>query len=450
MYSGTICYSSEGCVELDTTYDPNVANSDVITMEGKTNTAIVSKDYTQDFLVDVTIPDISDSYTYLVFDRNITGNYSPLYEANISKASRSFSAEQSKLDRLEIDRHIHTEDIDRDGKLDIAFTTFDTDQYTKAITVVYDAKSENDYVALEYDFEYLNDDFTFTDINGDNKTDIVSYGYNTTEQFVQQADGTFTKDSYPSVWGDYQIYNIPDFNNDMKSDLVRLSGCALEILHDRKNENNITSIPLNGCAGIDNAYNTNLRIGDFDHDGNKDFLITYQDERDPIYNGNTSYFIVLNNNDGTVTELDPVQVIDAGESLTGYHYLSVGENIIVGDINEDGYDDFILNGHIFLNNKNNTFKQKIDIWTNDSFGGEEYLGLYDINKDGMKDIVFSGYLGIRAILIYSDYNSREILLSADGDQRNGSNIDIGQSDIEGSFDIVRNYNNAIEFISFEF
>jgi hypothetical protein len=452
LYSGKICYSDEGCVELNTTYNKNAVNSDVMTMLGENNTAIVRKDYTKDFLVDVSIVDTSDKHTYLVYDSNITGNYVPLYESNISKLNRAFSKKQSKLDRLWMNRHIKIKDIDRDGKLDIAFTTFNTNESTKSLTVVYDAKSENNFTAMEYDFEYNNDNFVFADLNGDNKIDIASYGYNTTEIFTQQQDTTFNKNVFSTIWGDYRVYDNFDFNGDGKDDRAKLYGCSLEILTDIENENSKITIPLSACASFsgDPYYHNgiNLRLADFNNDGNKDFLVVYEDERDPIYNGNTTYFIVLNNNDGTVTELNSIKIVDEGENLTKTRSFSL-EKVITVDINKDGYDDLIINGHMFLNNKNNKFIQKSDLSTFDSLGGEEIVGILDVNKDGMNDIVFSGPLGIRAILIYSDYSSRDILLSADGDQRNALNLAIGNLDKDGTFDIVRNYNNIIEFITFQ-
>ncbi|HHD81209.1 MAG TPA: VCBS repeat-containing protein [Campylobacterales bacterium] len=454
LYRGKLCYSTEGCIDINTTYDPNSANSAKITFLGGNNTAVVSKDYTRDFLVDVSIPDVSHTFTYLVYDSDVRNNHIPVYEANISKENRVFNEEQNSLDLLTMNRHLGIEDINNDGKVDIAFTTFNTKDYTKKLLVVYNPMSKASFTVNSYDFEYSNDYFVFTDINGDKKKDILSYGYNTTEQFTQQADATFTQESFSSIWGSYKTYDIPDFNNDGKSDRVKLYGCSLEILTDIRDENSITPIPLNGCKNVggDPYYHDAiaLRVGDFNNDGTKDFLVVYEDERDPIYNGNHSYFIVLNNNDGTVTEFNAVQVIDEGENFEsiGSKYFDVGERFIVGDINNDNYEDIIINGHIYLNNKNNTFSHKADIYTHDTFGGEVYLGMLDVNNDSMNDLVFSGS-GIRAVLIFDDYSSNDIMLYKNREQSSPSNVAIGKINKEGILDIVGNYNNMIEFISFK-
>jgi len=482
LYSGKICYSDEGCVELSTTYNQNAANSDVMTIKGENNTAVVNKDYTQDFLVDVSIPNISDMHTYLVYDSNITGNHIPLYEANISKEAHTFFDEQKLLE--ERSHPIKLIDLNNDGKNELIFLT---EIYTRE-ECIEDAENPgncDEQIAMQqYDFndkyihvlnsfklnDILNcesyiiinkgydDTFSIIDSNGDGLKDIFFPKYYSDGLLVQKADKSFSEKMLNSInnsgTGVSAHRNfISDFNGDGKDDRVKLYGCSLEILTDIENDNTKIKFPLTGCSNFNGeAYTHNgiqLKIADFNKDGKKDFLIIYKDKRDPIINGNDSYFIVINKGNGAIEELPSLKIIDEGEILTETRFFAIGAGIIVGDINKDGYDDFVINSHLFLNKKDNTFKQGKNLSTNGSFGGEEYLGMYDVNKDGINDIVFSGYLGIRAVLIFKDSLSRDILLSADGDQRIAKNLTIGNLDKDGIFDIVRNYNNRIEFISFK-
>jgi len=454
IYEGKVCLSQEGCIELSTTYNQNKVRSDVVTMLGK-NKALLSRDYAKYLLVHLSALDQDDTYTYLVFDENMTQTVIPVYEANMTFGEYRFFEGQDILE--ESVQTIKISDLDNNGEEELMFLT--TEDYQDCILHIIDRDDfEKNMTSTSYDILDKGYDLFFYLFNGNNdqKKDIFLPKSWNSELLIQNEDKSFSSSiiDIQNVVSPTRVF-INDFNGDGIDDRAELNGCTLEIYTDITNDNHKVSIPLSNCGYTPDAIDydpARLRLGDFNHDGIQDFFVLYTDERDPIYNGNNSYLIVINNGDGTVTELNSVEIIDYGEEdiIAGRgNTFAVGESILVFDANRDGYDDVVFRGKLLLNNKNNTLTKKVELsTTNGSFGGEEFLGIYDVNSDGIDDILFSGYLGIRAVLISEKYETKDILLIADGDARNATNVAIGHISKNNKLDIVRNYNNRIEVTSF--
>lgn len=453
LYSGKVCNSIEGCINVNTTYDRTDIHSENIVLESKNNIATINKDYNKDFLVKLSLHNTITKYEYLVYDRNLTCSSISIYEANVTLEENAFSDNQKELNKNDT-MPIKILDLNKDGKNELIFlSTLSNNYYNSGVKLyINDTNSTQIYDVVDKGYDKS---FYFFDNNNDGLKDLFIPKYWESELYIQNANNLFNVQnnwvevSSGTATTNYRTF-FPDFNSDGKDDRISLFGCNLKILTNIFNDNNITLIPLEGCSNFtgDEYYHEgiSLKLGDFNNDNIDDFLIIYKDNRDPIHHGNDSYFIVLNNGDGTVTERSTVE-IDMNMSLSDP--FAIGAKTVVGDINQDGYDDFIINGQLFINNKNNSFSKKASLFTNDSFGGEHYIKMKDINLDGIKDILFSGYLGIRAILIFSDYSSKDILLFNDGDKRDIRNLAIGNLDNNSLFDIVRNHNNKIEFIHFK-
>ena len=450
IYEGKVCLSQEGCVELSTAYNQNKVRSDVVTMLGN-NKALLSHDYTKYLLVHLFAPGQDDTYTYLVFDENMTQSVIPVYETNVTFGKYRFFEGQDKLG--ESAQTIKISDLDNDGEEELIFLT--TEDYQDSILHIVDKNDfEKNTTSTSYNILDKGYDLFFYLFNGNNdrEKDIFLPKYWDSELLIQNEDKSFSSSiiDIQNAVSPTRVF-MDDFDRDGKDDRVELNGCTLEIYTDIINDEEKISIPLEHClydpANIFNEE-TRLRLGDFNHDGIQDFLVIYADGRDPIYNGNKSYLVAINNNDGTVAELSAVKIIENGDYGDSSNIFNVGEDILILDINKDGYDDMVIRGSLFVNNKNNTLTKVAELSTN-SWAADAFLGMYDVNNDGIDDIVFGGYLGIRAVLISDEYKTHDILLVADGDQRNAANVVIGHISKNNKFDIVRNYNNRIEVTSFK-
>jgi hypothetical protein len=133
---------------------------------------------------------------------------------------------------------------------------------------------------------------------------------------------------------------------------------------------------------------TNLILGDYNGDGKDDFIRQEKGEfaNDDI---NTAQ-IFLSNGDGSFT----------GQLLTDFAFMS-GEvtNLIVGDYNGDGKDDFIrqekgefatddfLTAQIYLSNGDGTFNSQDLNYSNRMNGDFTNLILGNFNGDGKDDFI---------------------------------------------------------------
>jgi len=457
LYNGKVCISQEGCIDTNTTYDSNLVNSNIITLLAD-NIAKVSKDYTKDLLVNLPIDDTSDTYTYLVYDNNLTRNRLPLYEANVSTTKRTFFNEQESLENS--GQRIKLADLNNDSVNELIFQTTNATESAFHIIDSFNLNTTN--TIKNYPIKKgIYSDFNIINFNGDELKDIFFDEYHHDSLLIQDNNFDFTKLEV-DTHGSLRTF-ISDFNGDGQDDRVYSDRCELNIYTDLNNSDEFIQLAFRSCDYVDfTGYQTypNLQlITDFNNDGHEDMLFTYEDERDPIYNGNRSYFIMQNNGDGTVTQLDSKQIIDFGDPefdsngnmiIDSTIYLSLyGTKAF--DFNDDGYTDFMMYGKIFINKRDNTFTPHYvtSLQANDTYGGEDFIGLKDINKDGIKDIVYSGYLGIRAILLDTNFVGRDILLYNDGDQRQIYNLTIGNITNNSSLDILWNNNNHIKSVTFK-
>ncbi len=146
-----------------------------------------------------------------------------------------------------------------------------------------------------------------------------------------------------------------------------------------------------------NAYSTQASFLDYDLDGDLDmYLVNNSLEDYPKNNpvgqnsdglGKSQDKLFRNDSDTSVIRFTDVSA-QAGILTEGW-----GLGIVITDINLDGYpdiyvtNDFLSNDHLYINNQNGTFTNRI----RDYFKHTEYNGMgvdiADINNDGLNDIL---------------------------------------------------------------
>jgi PKD repeat protein len=198
------------------------------------------------------------------------------------------------------------------------------------------------------------------------------YHNNGDNTFSEQTDIILPGVSFSSVaWGDY--------NNDGNLDilLTGVSGTGYISKIYRNNGNN--SFTEQAGILLPAVDASSVAWGDYDNDGNIDFLLTGQS-----YDGNISK-LYRNNGDSTFTE-------QTGISLPGVNFGSP----VWGDYDNDGNLDFLLTGYtgsnniakIFRNNGNNTFTEQTSISLTGVSIGTAAWGDYD--NDENLDILLTG------------------------------------------------------------
>jgi len=137
-------------------------------------------------------------------------------------------------------------------------------------------------------------------------------------------------------------------------------------------------VALPQVPGTQNSYVMDMTVGDFDGDGNLDFVV----------NGNNPYVVFYwGNGDGTFT----TEVKNWGDG--GYYY---GRGTVAGDFNEDGREDLAratcCNGmlKVFLSNGDRTFIETnlvaSGLGNNDPYA----LAAGDFDEDGHLDLIVAG------------------------------------------------------------
>ncbi|GAB4175063.1 MAG: hypothetical protein Fur006_05320 [Coleofasciculaceae cyanobacterium] len=310
-----------------------------------------------------------------------------------------------------------------------------TDNYNTANIFFSTGKSNgndsfNQVTLPEYPYQnfFLNGDEAnvyIGDFNGDGKDDFFrqqkpDVGINIANIFLSNGNGTFNKVLLPvnfELNGDLTNVFIGDFNGDGNMDFLRQEkGAWADAWAERPGK--MASIFLSKGTGslsttqITEGFDlftkvalptqfdlhgnlTNLYMGDFDGDGNTDFL--RQEKGIKASDDWNTANIFFSNGNGSFSKVDLPE-----SPFQNFFLKGDGTNVFIGDFNGDGKDDIfrqekadddndsINTANIFLSNGNGTFT-KILLPDNFNLKGDLtnlYIG--DFNGDGKDDFLRQG------------------------------------------------------------
>lgn len=279
-------------------------------------------------------------------------------------------------------------DFDGDGDLDIilcgGIDTFGAGGPTQSACKLY--RNDNGVYTEMPDFVtnplHLGD-VKFIDQDNDGDLDIVITGQNyndITQQMLyiyeNKPTGFELKQQFPGVI--YSAIEVVDFNNDGKQDFVLTGVGSLEGSFSHLFTNNGTFSRTN--LPVPAVQNGNVKVFDFNNDNHLDLAILGID-----YNGNNTFKIYENNN-GILTLKEEFPAL-------GYGTLNVA------DFNADGFLDIVLSGYddthgnltkVYFNEEGNTFNEILSEEGLDLASGSKNIAIGDINNDGYYDFLVAG------------------------------------------------------------
>lgn len=194
------------------------------------------------------------------------------------------------------------------------------------------------------------------------------------------------------------------------------------------NDNVPTFIEVASEAGLDDrGYSTQAAFLDYDRDGDLDvYLLNNALEgynrstpRRQLTDGSGRSTDRLLRNDSVSANGTPIftDVSNmAGITLEGW-----GLGICVSDINNDGWqdiycaNDFISSDHLWINNHNGTFTDKIGVYSKHQSANSMGIDIADINNDGLNEIISVDMMpedNLRQKMMFTkpNYESYQLLL----------------------------------------
>ncbi len=242
-------------------------------------------------------------------------------------------------------------DVNGDGKEDLGYSQLININDGIKFQILFGNQTGN--IEPEYTFYFMEDEYR-TNASINSIGDIDSDGYDDIGIAIQQANQTFNQNEYFIIYGSEEELNL---------ELFLVAG----------DTNPPSSRGLNG-------------VGDVNNDGFDDFCIGYKVTSEPEdINRNILYY--------------GGSVIDTTNSVVIYEEEWLGRNIAsaIGDINNDNYDDFIGQfywGYVYLWLGKDEITSDYDILIENNLGGPfgDGVDFGDLNYDGYDDFVL-GYPG---------------------------------------------------------
>ncbi|WP_228428158.1 T9SS type A sorting domain-containing protein [Chryseobacterium oncorhynchi] len=227
------------------------------------------------------------------------------------------------------------------------------------------------------------------DFNHDGKQD---YAINGTQFAHGSGEFNNTLDFYRNTGSGFEMtenwvngtqngsFKVVDLNNDHLLDLI--------VIGSDINGDPVSKVYINqggtlvDSQSLDSLTSGKLEIADFNADGFQDVVVAGKDANDDPY-----FAVLMNDGTGTLVtqQISPAEIEDASLS--------------VGDLNNDGYYDFIISGNINYNAVVKTYlynasSQTFTEGTTNgiyNLGGPGMVQLFDFNNDNHLDVVLGGF-----------------------------------------------------------
>lgn len=285
-------------------------------------------------------------------------------------------------------------DMNNDGLLDLVMTGLSYDDIVNYKLYVY-INSGSSFDLVEEDPGKIFGSIDYGDFNNNGNLDFITNGTQYIEGtgFVNKIDifknmeSSFEKSLLISDGTQNGNLKLVDFNNDNLLDIIQIGNDDnYDILFNIYK--NTGDGQLEEVVNFGNIGSGNIAIADFNADGLLDIVAQGSDENyDPVLK------VYFNEGDFVFTELDLTS--EATSNSNG------AKTIAIGDLNSDGYNDFITIGEdndyngftkIFnFNPTDETFNVVTESTGLIGIGGSGYIVLEDVNADSQLDILVSGF-----------------------------------------------------------
>lgn len=245
-------------------------------------------------------------------------------------------------------------DINGDGILDIVVSDYNS--YSISIQL---GNGDGTFRAgASFSSDQIGGQISLSDLNGDGSLDIISSVGNGYEIHIGNGDGSFSSGTTYSLGNPVVFFSLADFNGDGRVDIASgFGGANLVISLGTGNGSFQTFATLSLLAA-----SSRISIGDVNGDGAMDIFSSSS--------ASENIELLLGNGNGTFR---------TSQNLQG------GTGGILGDINNDGSLDIVLDTGIRLGNGNGTFRAEVGFA--DPNTTNPYL--YDLNGDGNLDVISS-------------------------------------------------------------